>query len=437
MMQLKAPAIPWRMWDGLPGGKLHGCTGQRHHARHHRFQMQSVQFTSGGISRGCEGISFKYSAHSCGQSIFFNSRYQRAVGVSIICSRWSRDNCAIFFEDSVQFSWGGAKDVSRATTMASRRMSTAPSENRFGSTCEGRMCGRHLVCPQGAGEGGDGGPNLEYGKPVDGMAVGDEGPPCSGCEFCFVNNEIAAMDVPFNVGHAVKDPGNSAKAGEDGSRQKTSVEVKLEKVREEWKRVLAQDGREGICVPVSKEVILAGTCIDHGLFPMDPDHIVSEQATALVNPGASGARVNSPAGLVTPPSMPHNSEHQTVREPAEAKVKISKRTGKPVRKYKRKQKKDTEALESDPGTTSFVGQVTAIIDKIAQDGRENVLQGVIGDHVPTDSDGVHIPSAHLGQPQDTAKGKRKVDEDPKGGTSAASANRGGKGKRPAARVPLR
>ncbi|KAG0572090.1 hypothetical protein KC19_VG067400 [Ceratodon purpureus] len=134
--------------------------------------------------------------------------------------------------------------------------------------------------------------------------------------------------------------------------------------------------------------------------------------------------------------MPQSAMHQLVGEPADVKVKISKRTGKPVRKYEQKQKKDSVVVDSGEGTASFVGQVTAIIDKIAQDLRENVAQGVIGEHIPMDSDVTHMHLCQVEAPQDKGKGKRKIDDDPNDGTSAASGNKGGKGRRPASATPV-
>ena len=102
-------------------------------------------------------------------------------------------------------------------------------------------------------------------------------------------------------------------------------------------------------------------------------------------------------------------------------VKISKRTEKPIRKYERKAKKNTGEDGSGEGTGSFVGQVTAMLDKMARDAQEEIERGIIGDHIPEDSDKVSS-LVEARKHQSKGRGKRRLGPRPQEGVSAGSGN---------------
>ena len=133
------------------------------------------------------------------------------------------------------------------------------------------------------------------------------------------------------------------------------------------------------------------------------------------------------AAVIGAPSSGHGyaGEGQVGNAASGLSVKISKRTGKLVRKYEQKIKKEPLATKDSGGTGSLVGEVVAMIDRITGDLQEGNLQGVIGNHVPCNSDLVHI-NAYPPAQGNVHKGKQFSET---GGLQIGSAGSGNKGSR--------
>ena len=278
--------------------------------------------------------------------------------------------------------------------MVSRRRSIRPSDLRFIPTS--RCSHTDLHCTVGAEScGGRGGTQLGSGRDLmDGIIHGlHSRGTCNGCGLCEGRSgpEAGGVDGPAGGGVCGYNLVEFAQGG--GVMHKSSVEVKLEKVREEQRsdkgpaveQNMGGNSEQGIHANVA--VLQAPVQIDTAMCDKEvPASIVVEHATSMAEP-VHGARGGSGECGV--------------------QVKISKRTGKPVRKYERKKKTVLPSSAGADGAPSFVGEVTAIIDKITEDLQEEKLQGTVGNHIPTHSDGGCV-TPHSTAPTCTGKGKEKV-----------------------------
>ncbi|KAG0574367.1 hypothetical protein KC19_VG257700 [Ceratodon purpureus] len=132
-----------------------------------------------------------------------------------------------------------------------------------------------------------------------------------------------------------------------------SVQVKIEKMQEE-KRSTALLNEGGMDQWRELQQDKVG--------PAPHEEQVADQRNALTSTIHPGPSVRTKAPRTTcevPAAHVGTAEFQ---EP----VKISKRTRKPVRKYEKKKKFALVETGSAGGTESFVGQVTAMIDKITE-----------------------------------------------------------------------
>ncbi|KAG0597418.1 hypothetical protein M758_UG336600 [Ceratodon purpureus] len=105
-------------------------------------------------------------------------------------------------------------------------------------------------------------------------------------------------------------------------------------------------------------------------------------------------------------------------------VKISKRVGKFVWKYVKKENFFSDTTRSAEGTVPFVGEVTAMIDKITQGQVEENLPGQMGSHNPVD---FNMSRADVDPPTRPHVDERKhnIEKGGPGMLSAGSGNKGG------------
>ena len=253
---------------------------------------------------------------------------------------------------------------------------------------------------------------------------------CGGGEFCEVGDGSKQLGLEDGVSDAMEARRIPRKVMEGGEKHMTSVQVKVEKVREEGGQI---PGWNGGIIPIM--VCRGGaTTAAHGEDEGSP----TKEGPSMGGHGMQGLCTSSPIGagemglrsninLHISASIPTSSMQVQCDVKENVPVKISKRTGKPIRKYERKVKKETPILNSGEGGGSFVGQVVAIIDKIAANYEDTLLRGVTGDHIPDDSHGVRGRGAKATEAGEMVRGKQKAGGGPKQGTSAGSGNRGGRG----------
>ena len=310
--------------------------------------------------------------------------------------------------------------------MDSRTDLTGPSEKRFSVTSR---------CALGEDEGlgfqksGGNRDRAHCGERAGEASIlgGNEGEgTCMGSEWCKGPTDYAHVHVPLS-GHA-NGGGNvgSGNVAGAGPSHMTSVEVKQEKIREEVMQggllvagaAVGEQNAEGGCA-VASSLHDGPMHLERmgGLEDLPPDGVT----TGTGNMGEKNDFQTPPTECTPAPTVEEaaRSLHGT---PGGMGVKISKRTGKPVRKYERKAKKKSEDGTSGEGTGSFVGQVTAMIDTITRGVQDEVERGIMGDHIPEDSD-VQPMGCRASEHASRGRGKRKLTQGPRQRGTAGSGNK--------------
>ena len=296
-----------------------------------------------------------------------------------------------------------------------------------------RLCN----CPHGTTGGMEDGHGHRGARAGEDTASEGGGSPCIGCEFCsgFVGN--AVMDAGDHVPPPMVAEGSKEIASHEVQKHMTSVEVKVEKVLQEGthtRELLGVLTETTACrggAPIAaQQTDVSGPGNDARAMAYPSMEGQSKPASVAAHGRQLGGAANRCPSASTP--EPPELLHAEVKE-ADSQ-RISKRTGKPVRKYARKIKTEVHVDESGGGTGSFVGEVVAIIDKIAARAEDNMLRGVTGEHIPPDSDDVNKTPQEVAPVRDIRRSKQKMGAGTIEGTSAGSGNRRAVGKKPIARM---
>ncbi|KAG0614054.1 hypothetical protein M758_6G147900 [Ceratodon purpureus] len=382
-----------------------------------RFPMHIASSWSGDISKGREDLSWRCFAHFCGESTLFVCSCPEVAKGAGIRIRWSLGSCVICFEDRLRGFWGGDIEFRRGRRMDSLPPSIGPSGRKYTRILDLGLHGADSVTYSMFTCGADG--ELGHGLQGD----------------CYLH--VGGMHETSNVGEALQtEQIERGLVTAEGSHHKSSVEVKREKVAQEREHSSRQtDGDRGPLQDVNGRnlaapympVSLPTPCSDRG-HGSSPCHVGGEHGTFMPSEAGDPRGLRSGA-LFQPRALCQHTGAPSLHSTEKAKesevprgghagkencgsefppgVKISKRTGKPVRKYERKIKTESVGIGSADAGVSFVGQVTAMLDKLTNDLNEKALQGEIGEHNPADSnlmlqDGLHGKGGSRG------KGKRKV-----------------------------